>query len=70
MDHPTIAVEAILSDAKMFYQMIYRAKGFKLFTNTYSSGLEKKADNSSISIETKVISFCRGLAGDTPLTFY
>jgi len=24
MDHPTIAVEAIFSDAKMFYQMIYR----------------------------------------------
>lgn len=61
MDGSAIAVKAIVSDAKMFYQWFF----FCLFTKTYSSGLEKKAGRGSIFIQIEVVSLCKSLVGDS-----
>lgn len=62
MDGSAIAVKAIVSDVKMFYQWFFFFF-FCLFTKSYSSGWEKKTGRCSISIQTEVISLCKGLVG-------
>lgn len=60
-DGSTIAVKAIFSDAKMFYQFfvclfIYQNIQFRI---------RKESSRCSISIQTEIISLCKGLAGDS-----